>query len=294
VRQATKDPPDVRPDRPAPSPAGAVRAVLLALLAFLAAPAGGRAATVSVSPPPPSSAAVGTVWTVTVTVARNAGEPAQAPTITVVNGTTGARKSVAAISTGTLDAYRASVRFDSRGTWSYEIAYGATSTRFPDAISIGGKTRSGGSSGWKLLAVAAAAVALAALAALALLLRRRRPPRAEAAPAPARGSGSPSPDLVHDRSSLIGSCLYLYDVLGDEVLRARLRDALAEAGVSELDSVGARFDPSQHRATGWVPTDDPALEGRIAEVERRGFSDRGAVLRLPEVRVYSTDGGRGR
>lgn len=294
MRQATKDPPDVRPDRPAPSSAGAVRALLLALLAFLATSGGANAATLAVSPPPPSSAAVGTVWKVTVTVARNAGEPAQAPTITVVNGTTGARTSIAATSTGTPDTYRASVRFDTRGTWSYEIAYGTTRTRFPDAISIGSsKTAGGGSSGWKLLGLAAA-VALAALAALAVLLRRRPPPRAEEAPAPARRPGEPSPELVHDRSSLIGSCLYLYDVLGDEVLRACLRDALAEAGVSELDSVGAPFDPSKHRATGWVPTDDPALEGRIAEVERRGFSDRGAVLRLPEVRVYSTDSGRSR
>jgi molecular chaperone GrpE len=290
VRQAITDPQDVRPDKPAPSRACAFRTLLAALLALLAASGSASAATLAVTPPPPSTGAVGTVWNVQVTVERNAGEPAQAPTISIVNATTGARRSIAATPTGEPDTYRAKVVFDSRGTWSYAIAYGATSTGFADAISIGKKAAGGGSSGWKLLALAAAAVALAALAALAVLLRRR-PSRAQVSPSPPVEAPA---EVVNDRRSLIGSCLYLYDVLGDDVLRARLRDALAEAGVSELDSVGARFDPAKHRATGWVPTDDPALEGRIAEVERRGFSDRGAVLRLPEVRVYSTNSGRGR
>ena len=258
----------------------------MAVLALFVVTGQASAATLTVSPPPPSTGAVGTAWNVRVAVERGPGEPSNVPTITLVNGTTGARRSIATTPTGKPDTYRASVAFDSRGTWTYEIGYGTTRTRFADAISIGTEAATGRGSGWKLLALAAAAVAIAALGTIAVLLRRR-PTAAPGAP-----RAEPSTDVVRDRRSLIGSCLYLYDVIGDEALRGRVRDALAEAGVSELDSVGTRFDASRHRATGWVPTDDPALDGRIAEVERDGFSDRGDVLRLPEVLVYSTSKAR--
>jgi molecular chaperone GrpE len=246
-----------------------------------------NAATLRASPPAPSGGPVGTTWKVEIVVERAAGEALHVPKITIANETTGARKSVVANPTAKQDVYDATVEFGSPGKWTYEIAYGGASLlRSTNSIAIVGdaarKQASGSSSAWKLFALVASAIALAALVGLATLIVRR-PRGAPAGPHPAQ----PPPDLVRDRRALIGSYLYLYDVVHDEVLRNRLRDALAEAGVSELDSVGVRFDPSRHRATGSVPTDDPSLDGRIAEVERCGFSDRGEVLRLPEVLVYS-------
>jgi molecular chaperone GrpE len=267
-----------------------LRNVLAAALLLLAVTGEANAATLRASPPAPSGGPVGTRWKVEIVVKRAVGEAPQVPTITIANETTGARRSVVANPTAKHDVYDATVEFGSPGDWTYEIAYGRARLRSTTSIAIVGDAArneaSGSSSGWKLFALVASAVALAALGGLATLIVRR-PRGTPAGPQPAE----PPADLVRDRQALIGSYLYLYDVVHDEVLRSRLRDALAEAGVSELDSVGVRFDPSRHRATGSVPTDDPSLDGRIAEIERCGFSDRGEVLRLPEVLVYSASAG---
>jgi molecular chaperone GrpE len=286
-----------RPPALLPRGRRSLRAALLPITLALIVAEAAAGATLRLQPAAPPARAVGTVWDFRVTVEREAGEAAETPTITMVNATTGERSSASARATGDQDVYEATVVFGSRGKWSYTIASGED--RLTDSISIVDDAASGSGSGWKLLALAATALALIALAVIGLVLVRR-PKSSPPAPRPAEPrppeplAAEPPPHVARDREALIGSYLYLYDIVRDDVLRDRLRHALAEAGVSELDSLGDRFDPALHRATGWVPTDDPSLEGRIAEVERRGFSDRGVVLRLPEVRVYSASGGPAR
>jgi molecular chaperone GrpE len=265
------------------------RLCFLAVLLVLAAPGTADAATLRLDPSAPPGNTAGTVWRFQVIVEREPGEPSRVPTVATLNRSTGKRTTAVARPTGEQDVYDATVTFDAPGTWIYEVASG--NARVRDSIAIVTGTAGGSDSGWKLLALVSSAIALAALVAAALLLRRRTaiPSRL---PAPARpAAAQPSADVARDRQALIDSYLYLYDIVRDDVLRDRLRQALAEAGVSELDSVGDRFDPSRHRATGRVPTDDPSLDGRIAEVERRGFSDRGNVLRMPDVLVYSVGAG---
>lgn len=50
---------------------------------------------------------------------------------------------------------------------------------------------------------------------------------------------------------------------------------------------GQRFDPAVHEAGGAVKTDDPALDGVVAETEVVGFTDGGRLLRAPVVTVYT-------
>jgi hypothetical protein len=257
--------------------------VLVTTVVSLVVAGAAAGATLRLEPPAPSERTTGTVWEFEVIVERGPGEASQVPTITLLNTTTGVASSVAARPTAEQDVYEATVEFGSPGEWRYEVASG--DARLTDSVSIVEGAAGGSDSGWRLLALGASAIALAALGAVVALLVRR--PTAPPSVPPAAG---PPQDLAHDRQALIGSHLYLYDIVRDEVLRDRVRDALARAGVTELDSVGDRFDPSRHRATGRVPTDDPALVGRIAEVERPGFSDRGDILRMPEVVVYSSSG----
>ena len=50
---------------------------------------------------------------------------------------------------------------------------------------------------------------------------------------------------------------------------------------------GERFDPARHEAGGAIPTEDPALDGVVAETEVIGFTDHDKLLRAPIVTVYT-------
>jgi molecular chaperone GrpE len=263
------------------------------VLLSLAAPATAGAATIDVKPATPPEPRVGATWNVDITVHRDGGDVAGAPAvITLLNETTGDQLNVAT-KQAKQDVYHASFAFPTEGSWRYRVSSGNAGVVSAKAIAV----EPAKSSPWKLAALVAAGSALGAL--VALLLARRRQPgassravsepqRPEPPPTP-RAAARPAPldDAQMDRQSLIRSCVYLYDIVREPTLRDRLRVALADAGVTELDSVGGRFDPGKHKATGRVPTGDPSLDGQVAEVERPGFLDRGRVLRLPEVTVYS-------
>jgi hypothetical protein len=264
------------------------------LLLFGVAPAAAGAATIQLKPSAPPDAQVGAVWPVEILVTRDPGEaPAGTAIITLANETTGERLDVTAQQTSD-DVYKANVVFPTPGNWRYSVVSGNAGL-VSDPIRIGSAESAG--STWMVVALVAFAIAIVALVALFLTRRRPRLSASEAQPPspeplrPAPASQPPVRDETrNDRDALIRSCVYLYDIVREPVLRDRLREALAEAGVSELDNVGGRFDPVKHIATGRVPTDNPSLDGQIADVERPGFSDRGRVLRLPEVTVYSATG----
>ncbi len=90
-----------------------------------------------------------------------------------------------------------------------------------------------------------------------------------------------------DRQALIQMCLYALDRARSGGVVERLEHGLAEIGVQALRPDGERFDPARHEAGGALPTEDPALEGVVAETEVTGFADHDRVLRAPIVIVYA-------
>ena len=91
---------------------------------------------------------------------------------------------------------------------------------------------------------------------------------------------------LQDRARLVAALIDVRDQIDSTALREWLGAALAEAGVTELVGDGQRFDPRRHHAVDQVASADPAWDLVIARTERPGYSDRGSVLRLPQVSVY--------
>ena len=89
-----------------------------------------------------------------------------------------------------------------------------------------------------------------------------------------------------DRQALIKLCLYAIDRARSGGVVERLEQGLAGVGVTAVRPAGQRFDPALHEAGGAVLTDDPALEGMVAETEVAGYTDRDTLLRAPIVTVY--------
>ncbi|MFD0201274.1 MULTISPECIES: nucleotide exchange factor GrpE [Saccharothrix] len=90
-----------------------------------------------------------------------------------------------------------------------------------------------------------------------------------------------------ERRALVQLCLYALDRARSAGVVERLEEGLAAIGVTALRPDGERFDPSRHEAGGTVPTQDPSLDGVVAETEVVGFADRGRTLRAPIVTVYT-------
>lgn len=90
-----------------------------------------------------------------------------------------------------------------------------------------------------------------------------------------------------ERKSLVALCLYALDRAKSAGVAERLQEGLAGVGVDAIRPDGVRFDPAFHEAGGTVATADETLDGVVAETEVVGFSDRGDVLRVPIVTVYS-------
>jgi hypothetical protein len=93
-----------------------------------------------------------------------------------------------------------------------------------------------------------------------------------------------------DRSVLVEACVEVSDVVPSAALCEQLVDALAAAGVTQIEvAADEPFDASRHRAVGRAGTCDGAAENLVARTERPGYVDRGRRLRYPEVIVYDTD-----
>lgn len=90
-----------------------------------------------------------------------------------------------------------------------------------------------------------------------------------------------------DRQALIQLCLYALDRARSGGVVERIEQGLAGIGVTAVRPDGQRFDPSCHEAGGAVPTEDPALDGVVAETEVVGFADHDQLLRAPIVTVYT-------
>lgn len=90
-----------------------------------------------------------------------------------------------------------------------------------------------------------------------------------------------------ERRSLVQLCLYALDRAKSPGVVERLEEGLSGVGVAAIRPDGVRFDPAHHEAGGTVATTDETLDGVVAETEVVGFADRGEVLRVPIVTVYS-------
>jgi molecular chaperone GrpE len=110
-------------------------------------------------------------------------------------------------------------------------------------------------------------------------------------------AGGPSHRLVEtelleqaldERKLLIKLCVYAMDRARSSGVAERIESGLAGIGVAAIRPEGERFDPAKHEAGGTAPTDDPSLDGIVAETEIVGFTDRGQQLRPPVVIVYAS------
>jgi hypothetical protein len=176
----------------------ALIAVVLGVGGLVAAApaAAGCWATVGLAKPPTGTAA-GDVWKAELTIMQHGRTPlANAePTVTIVNGTSGERRTFAAGATDRVGRYEAEVVFPSAGHWRYEVNDGFTTMdgqpvpcdrthTFAGATIDPPSGAAGGASGGgspPLLPIAGGLGGLLAAALLFAYLRRRQGARAPAA-----------------------------------------------------------------------------------------------------------------
>ncbi|HWE89756.1 MAG TPA: nucleotide exchange factor GrpE [Pseudonocardiaceae bacterium] len=94
-----------------------------------------------------------------------------------------------------------------------------------------------------------------------------------------------------ERRAAVELCLYALDRARSSGVAERIERGLAQLGVVAVRPDGLPFDPARHEAAGTVPTEDPDLDGVVAETEAVGFTDHGRPLRAPVVLVYQRSGG---
>lgn len=117
-----------------------------------------------------------------------------------------------------------------------------------------------------------------------------RASKADVHPLPQSAPPAQAEDLeraLADRQTLIQLCLYALDRARSGGVVERVEHGLATIGVQALRPDGQRFDPALHEAGGAIATDDPALDGVVAETEVTGFADHDKLLRAPIVIVYA-------
>jgi molecular chaperone GrpE len=71
---------------------------------------------------------------------------------------------------------------------------------------------------------------------------------------------------------------------GVEMVRGQLASVLGSHGLTELDAVGAPFDPTQHEAIASVPSADHP-EGTVIEVVEKGYRAGDDLVRAAKVVV---------
>jgi hypothetical protein len=135
------------------------------------------------------------------------------------------------------------------------------------------------------------AVGAVAGAAGAMFLRGRAPAPAQpvaAGPPPADSGAS---QALADRAALVSLLIRLDSRLDNPAIQQQVSAGLAKAGVEVIDvAEGTRFDALKHQAGGAAYTDDETKHMTISATEQRGYTDRGKVLSLPIVTIYTYPG----
>ena len=83
---------------------------------------------------------------------------------------------------------------------------------------------------------------------------------------------------------------------GISMVQQQLKNALAAAGLEELDATGKAFDPNLHEAVTTRPADHPGKDHTVGAVLQPGYQMRGALIRPARVVVlqWMEDEGRGK
>ncbi len=71
---------------------------------------------------------------------------------------------------------------------------------------------------------------------------------------------------------------------GLRIVLKKFRDLLAAEGVSKIETIGKKFDPTLHEAAERVPCDGKE-EGTILEEVREGFTMKGKLVRPSIVKI---------
>jgi len=71
---------------------------------------------------------------------------------------------------------------------------------------------------------------------------------------------------------------------GIEIVLRKFRDLLASEGLSRIESIGRKFDPTMHEAVERVPCDDKE-EGTVVEEVREGYTLKGKLIRPSIVKI---------
>jgi molecular chaperone GrpE (heat shock protein) len=90
------------------------------------------------------------------------------------------------------------------------------------------------------------------------------------------------------RDALVTACIRARDMTSGSVRRI-LGEALAQAGVIEVDPTGQPFDPDRHKSVGLLHTPSSQLDDTVASSERVGYDDHGRHIRQPEVIVFTSE-----
>jgi molecular chaperone GrpE len=70
---------------------------------------------------------------------------------------------------------------------------------------------------------------------------------------------------------------------GLEIVLKKFRDLLATEGLSKIEAIGKKFDPTLHEAVGRIPCEGE--EGTIVEEVREGFTMKGKLVRPSIVKI---------
>jgi molecular chaperone GrpE len=72
---------------------------------------------------------------------------------------------------------------------------------------------------------------------------------------------------------------------GVQLVERKLKQALAAAGLEQIEAEGEAFDPNSMEAVAMVGTDSQAEDDLVSDVFQRGYSFKGTLLRPARVRV---------
>jgi molecular chaperone GrpE len=77
---------------------------------------------------------------------------------------------------------------------------------------------------------------------------------------------------------------------GVQLVQKKFQSALGAAGVEPIEAEGELFDPAVMEAMMVVPTDDPSMDDRVADVFQRGYRFGDVLVRPARVRVLKHEG----
>lgn len=73
--------------------------------------------------------------------------------------------------------------------------------------------------------------------------------------------------------------------VGVEYIYNQLKKVLADAGLTEIDPLGQKFDPARDEAVSYVPVTEESQDHAVVSVIQKGYSLNGKIITPPKVSV---------